>query len=732
MRCVWRVGLMAFCWVTVAASCVLAQGGTKTAATVGGVAGDEMERDALNMLRRGESLMEDRQEERAVKILEGVLMNFPRALVRHQAALTLGRFHIEKSEYPLAIKELTTVLDSEDAEAEDRAQAMYRIGICHYGQNDCDRALAVLRQVTEQYPWSVYANEAYYYIGLCHFRFQRWTKAVEALKMVGTSVPPNLDESNLTEGGQRYLVKVSDKDLRVLSVTGTNFVVTVRSGSGDVETLTMEMFDKDGETYMGSLKTASAVAVPGDGVLQFLGRDSFRTVYADVNSVAGQQVQERLAVSRVVSTAAAGFMDGAYREYVHGVFAGQRSFLRVKDFDADTSGAPDRVTVRVFSQYEERTDDAEAVQVSSDGTPQYKLRDEKKLVLTETGPHTGLFTAEFVIRSGDAGGTAGGLSDTSLVAREGDSVILEYTDAEYIAALDAPRTVTSRAEFLTGEIPDVWVAHREVETLELKARKNILEAQFYLRLAQIFAEVGLQDRAEEKADIGLEKIDTVLRDELKSSISRELIEDAYRTKWELMLAKGDLNGAIRTCRTLMSLYPSSSLTDVALLNIAKANLAAGEGQDALRILDAIAGIQAAPELKAEAMFLKAEVEEAAAAKSNDPKSAIGPAIASFKRCAELYPDSPFAGRALEKVIDFHIDARDYERCTELIETCFVDFPDASFLDTMLLKWGITLARMQRYEEAGDKLRQLLREYPNSSSVGKAQKVLTVVNNKAGE
>ena len=117
--------------------------------------------------------------------------------------------------------------------------------------------------------------------------------------------------------------------------------------------------------------------------------------------------------------------------------------------------------------------------------------------------------------------------------------------------------------------------------------------------------------------------------------------------------------------------------------------------------------------------------------SRDPSAAMGPAVASFKECAELYPNSPFAGQSLEKVIDFHLEARDYERCTELLETVFVDFPDASFLDTMLLKWGVALARMQDYAGAGGKLKQLLREYPNSSAAARAQKLLVIVNRKAG-
>lgn len=687
--------------------------------------------EAMRMFRRGEALLADRQDERAIKVLKGVLLNFPTSTVRFKAALRLGQYYADQDDYALGTKVLDPVVDAEDAAPEERAEALYRIGICQYGQSDFNRALSTLRRVTEEYPWSVYANEAYYYIGLCHFRKERWWKAVEALKLVGTSVPPNAKAQNFVESGQRFIVKVHDKDLRVLKVLDESFSVSVSVDSGDSESVEMKVFDDEGEYYLGSIKMELGDPMPDDGMLQVRGGDTIRVEYVDRNTLDGTPEITRLGVSRVVSTAIAGFMDGAYREYVNGVFSEQPTFVRVKDFDKDVSDQPDSVTVQLVSRYRVAEEEQEAQSVYDEEAPEYKERDHVDLVLTESGPHTGSFTATTVIQEGSEDGVAD-TSDAQLVALDGDDVSVEYLDEEHIGGLDDPREVEGHAQFVIGQIPDVWVAHREVSKENLRARKNLIEAQFYLRLAQIFGNVGLTDRSHVKADVGIEKVNDIILRSLRASIDQDMVEDAYHVKWELLLAKGDLGGAIRACRTLMSLYPQSSLTDVALLQIAKANIEAEDTQQALQILHGVLGIAASDEVKAEAQYLMGELMEGRVkkyARKEDRLKAMGAAVEAYKKCADDYPDSPFAGEALSKVIDFHLESKDYARCDEMLQMVFVDYPDAPFLDEMLLKWGVVLYRMKAYSQAADKLEELIRDYPNSGAAAKGQKILEIVRQR---
>jgi tetratricopeptide (TPR) repeat protein len=170
-----------------------------------------------------------------------------------------------------------------------------------------------------------------------------------------------------------------------------------------------------------------------------------------------------------------------------------------------------------------------------------------------------------------------------------------------------------------------------------------------------------------------------------------------------------------------------------MMQIAKANLEAKNTRAALQILKGILGLKVGDSLKAEAQYLIAQtLEEEVGNRSYSEKErlrALGPAIAAYRDCADTFPDSPFAGQALGKVIDYHLEAKDYGRCKELLQTVFVDFPDAPFLDEMLLKWGLVLARSKDYPAARDKLTQLLRDYPNSASASKAQKLVSLIEKR---
>lgn len=688
---------------------------------------DEDDRDAraLRMFRRGMALLEDRQDERALRVLEGVLFNFPESPERHRAALALGKYRVENNENDLALKVLNTVIDAEDAEDAFRAEALYRIGVAYYGLSNFTQALTALRRVTTEYPWSVFANEGYYYIGLCHFRLERWFQAVEALKMVGTSVPPaGEDRPVLVEAGQRFFVKVHDKDLKVRMLREETIDAAATSSSGDREKVTLSPFDAEGEYYLGSIVVEPGEAVPEDGILQVRGRDVIDVAYVDAQTQAGEKDRPRNVRAQTVSTAVGGFVDGAFREYVEGVFSGQRTFLRIRDLDESSAESPASVTVRLYSRYEKPPEEVDPALLET-GEKQYAVRDETHVTLTEHEAGSGDFRATIVIAPERD-------ENTDLRAEDGDDVFMEYVDRRHIDGLDAPRTVRSQAQFLTGQLPDVVIAHREVSDIQLRARKNLLEARFYLRLAEIFARVGLQDRAGRQAAAGLERVQDILRHSLDANIDRETIENAYQVQWELHLVRKDLRQAIASCRRLMELFPTSSLADKALLQIARANLESGNNAAALQILAGLIDMPVADEIKAEALFLRASILEKQVPEnvSEERKlAAMGPAIQAYMRVADQFGQSAFAGEALGKVVDFHINCGNYERADSLLHTIFQDYPDAPFLDDMLLKWGLALYRMQRIDAAIEKFNRLLRDYPGSDVAGQAKQVLEVLQRR---
>jgi TolA-binding protein len=130
------------------------------------------------------------------------------------------------------------------------------------------------------------------------------------------------------------------------------------------------------------------------------------------------------------------------------------------------------------------------------------------------------------------------------------------------------------------------------------------------------------------------------------------------------------------------------------------------------------------QVKAEAQYRIAQATE-----KLDTANAAEQAIMEYKACAERYPDSPFAGEALGKLVDYHIEKKDNAAANDLLEQVFKDYPDAQFLDAMLLKWVLVAYRGGDPQKAYDKCTQLLFEYPESPYAERARAILPKIEQK---
>jgi TolA-binding protein len=693
----------------------------------------KMEYRANAMINNGVELLESKQVERGMKLIQSVPEMFPRSQARFKAYLLIAKEYSKTRQFELAIKQLAHLSESETPD--EQAEGLYQTGICYYDLGSYDKAFTALRRVTNDYPWSVFANEAYYYIGQCHFSMKRWAKAIEALEMVGTSVPADANGTTLAEAGQRLYFKVHDKDLVVLKNENEKLAVSVVAKSGDRKTVTLEPLGKSGEFYIGSIMTVLGEPKPGDGILFITGRDEVTVEYNDHNTESGKTNVKRLATVRMVSTATAGFTDGAYREYTKGVFADRDAFIRVKDLNYSVGNERNTIKARVYTQYkQEKDEDANAgnagkTGVELDEQPEYVKRKQVEVTLTETAPHTGIFAgtiAPHLVADANSADLAG----ASLVAMKGDEVVVEYVNDAHIGGGD-PRIVTAKAKLLIGEPQDVKVTYHKVDDPDLKARKNLIEAQIYLKLGQIFKDVGLTNKANEKAAEGLDRVQDVINTSVKASLDRSLVEEAFSVKWDLLLVQDKLEEAISVCHALTRLFPDSSLVDKALLKIGMAKAMSDTPGDAIGILSAVTQLPKS-DLKAEAQYnigvvLKKIAEKDATVGNHAP--VYSQAMVAFKSCADNYPTSSFAGDALGEIADFYVSTKDYPRAVEFMERVFTDYPDASFLDKMLLKWGVVAHRLGDDVAARQKFQELLSEYPQSAQAERARSYLATIDKK---
>jgi TolA-binding protein len=261
-----------------------------------------------------------------------------------------------------------------------------------------------------------------------------------------------------------------------------------------------------------------------------------------------------------------------------------------------------------------------------------------------------------------------------------------------------------------------------VDDLTLQSKKNLIEARILLELASIFKKVGLVDKAKGYSTEGLSKIEKILEIADKVALDRETVESAYNTKWDLLLAEGRMKEAVQVCSRLITLYPDSVLVDRALMSVAKTYAKSQQFEQAIAMFTAIQSLPKT-DLRAESAFRVAETMEERAkqlAFDTGRDLNLAGAMQAYKRCSERYPESLYAGNAIDKMCEYHIDvSKNYPRVLDILEQAFVDYPDAEFLDKMLLRWVVAAYRMGRYELAMEKCQQLLSEYPDSPLIPKA-------------
>jgi tetratricopeptide (TPR) repeat protein len=191
--------------------------------------------------------------------------------------------------------------------------------------------------------------------------------------------------------GESVKINLRDPTLGVSGVAA-EIEVEVRAKSGDSEFVLLAPFGDSREQLRGELATTLGAPTPGDKKLQVLGNDEIRFGYsprfrakmrdlpADPDTVIGVAADARLGIS------AGGFppLDGERRLSIEelGVSSAQAKL----GFRSVRPGNP--VYLRVIDADQSTTPSADTVTVALEATSGDAVR---SLVLTETGPYTGVF-----------------------------------------------------------------------------------------------------------------------------------------------------------------------------------------------------------------------------------------------------------------------------------------------------------------------------------------------------
>lgn len=702
-------------------------------------AASESDMEARRLLIRAHELLNAFEVERGVRMLESVAEQYPSSNVRFDAWLALGKHYLEARDQGKAVYYFGQfrVLEGSDSslagdDLERYLEALYLTGVAHFQVRQYGAAFTVLRRITNLYPNTVWANQAYYYIGMCHFAQQSWSKAIEALSLVGTFVDAEGPAADLAEAGNRFYVKVQDADLPVLTALGQKVMVRIETKGGDREQIECVPLASGNDVFIGSIQTEAGAPIASNGVLNVVGGDVITSRYMDVNDQSGATNTVRETHTRVVSTAVIRFTLGDFETVTPVAFLDQPLFVSLQDLDLDLTAGADTADVRIIARYKDDGEDpanpapvGALQQFIQAGEVRWQTRDEVRIKLTEVGVPP-------VIRTGRFGGSVliqaltpeqpENLTDAVLTCEKGDEIVASFEDALHIGG-ETPRIVEISA-VVAGEIDNRPRASQDVVNDPLiRGKKIIVEATAYLELARIFKSMGLMQGARERTKEGLERVDELIR--TREQIPTQMRQQAFKLKWELHVAADDFDRAIAVCRLFNQLYPDSPFADSALMGIAKIHLDKDNNSEALKIFRQILTLRHS-DSKAEAQFRIAELIE----KQTAPGSSK--AIQEYRLCAERYPESHFAGEALTKLVDYHIETRDYSQADNLLQQIFQDYPDASFLDGMLLKWVLVAFRANQFQKAYEKCNQLIFDYPESPFAERAKQIMPRIEARLGK
>ncbi|NNC87708.1 MAG: tetratricopeptide repeat protein, partial [Akkermansiaceae bacterium] len=274
----------------------------------------DVDRQAKHLFDKALELMEYKQYERGIAMLNTVVRDNAGTTLAHMAHLEMGKHFLGQNKHKEALghfllvtRVLTPVPGEKQTESEEALyhEALFQAGLSNYQSGQYAACFPLFRRLTEVAGRTKWANMAYFYIGMSHYNLKNWNKAIDSLSLVGTEVEEagasQSDELGRIEIGQRFYSKIEDADVPIMRKLGVPVTAEVQVSSGDTETITGVPVPGKKHEMLASAPTALGDPKPNDGVLQMIGGDTLTVTYIDDSTLEGEKGVKRTGKVRAVS-----------------------------------------------------------------------------------------------------------------------------------------------------------------------------------------------------------------------------------------------------------------------------------------------------------------------------------------------------------------------------------------------------------------------------------------------
>lgn len=729
----------------------------------------DIDRRTKRLYDQAIDLMEYKQYDRGLEMLSSIVRDHQGTMLAHMAHMAIGKHYLEQRKHKECLSHfmlLTRLLapvtgeTQKPEEIELYNESLFQAGLANYQSGQYSAGFPLFRRLTEVAGKTKWANMAYFYIGMSHYKLENWNKAIDSLSLVGTEVSNDGKETTDKEEdlgrieiGQRFYAKIEDADIPIMRKLGQPVEAFVEVSSGDREKIVGAPVPGKKLEMLASAPTELGSPIQNDGKIQMVGGDILTVTYIDDSTLAGEKGVSRKGKVRAVSTGTVGFYLGDYSTPAYIAYPGQPQVVMLRDADLDKTPQAETVTLTISSRFKveakeaAETDDLlDIFALEDEEQDAWKERDRITITLkerpqagsTSTSVRTGIFAGKIKLEP-IREGIEPKSDDAILHTDELDELLVTYTDEVHLYGND-PRESDSRIKVSgsvnSGVTADQYVVYEEL----LKARKASVEAEALVGLGEIYKDMGLDQRATLRAKEALSKVDPIIINRKK--LPSNIVENAFRLKWEGELIKDDFTAATTTCLAFNRLYPESVLADQALMTLGRSLVDRGDFEQAVSVYGRVLQLEN-PISGAEAQFrigeaLQQQAQEkiesedahnskwgkAGLSKATALQNAMGGAIAAYRKTYQNYPESSFAADALGRVVRHYVDTEAFAQAADLLESVFNEYPDAEFLDEMLMLWAKVAYRMGDLAMAQTKLRQLIFDYPTSNQAGEARKMLS--------
>ncbi len=320
-----------------------------------------------------------------------LINRYPKTAQAVEADFGIGETHMEQKVYDLAEQAFERLAGSRDRDVVIRAEFLR--GVLASRRGDRDEARNIFKAVLERVPNVELANQALFNLSEVYGAEQRYVDQLELLRTVGRL---GRASKRFHTPGEPLSIVVQDSDLGVSRGHSRIPVLVTTEPGGDTETIYLISGGGGKGLFRADLETRLGTATKNDRVLQLTGKDLIRVDYPpefkkefkdaplpDTEIKISADGKLDISSGKIVDDDEEGFTKALQREAdgdaekerkglvrpKDQIKPGNVIYIRVKDADRDWTNQPDKIAVKL---------------TSSGG-------DQVSAVLTETGPHTGVF-----------------------------------------------------------------------------------------------------------------------------------------------------------------------------------------------------------------------------------------------------------------------------------------------------------------------------------------------------